>query len=1174
MRLFAQLCFIAVARNCYNQKVNSDMVSQQNTSSSWLDAPLTFLTRWDVEKLLVTLILFAAVFSRFYNVGLRVMSHDEVNHVVPSYSLYQGEGYRVDPVTHGPLQFHLIALSFFMLGDSDFSARVPAALFSVAAVAFVLFGFRRYLGRTGALIAGFLFLISPYLLFYGRYTRNEGIIELLMVVMIYGVLRYLDRGDFVALILLTIATVLHFTSKETAYIYVGQMLLFIGALFAWNVSRLHWNDPPQRTRFAFVIGGAIVFFLSALGLAVWKASLNPTPPGAGETAATPAAISGFFQVGEIVLFLLAVVFAIYGIYILLHNLGFKPIRSQRTFDLLVLLGTLVLPLLTAFPVKMLGWDPMDYSTTGIIRTGIVAAVLFALSLGIGLWWNPRKWLINAAIFWGLFIVFYTTFFTNGVGFFSGLVGALGYWLSQQQVERGSQPLYYYALIQIPIYEYLSALGTILAFYFGIRFNRFSTVPGISPAAPQPLPEGGEVAGEGSAVEVFDADASAQPVVVEEPAETTLTQLRVPTLALLLFWSLTSLIAYSVAGERMPWLTVHIALPMALAAGWGLGFLVDQTEWKKLSGQKGLVVALLLLPVFITSLVAFLGVLLGGNPPFQGSATSQLEVTSTFLLSGLVVAASLAGILWLFRNIRFGQTFGLFGLTIFAFLSILTMRTAYTASFVNYDNAKEFLVYAHAAAGPKEVLAQVAEISQRTTGGKNVVVAYDNDALYPYWWYLRAYPNKVWYTDKPTRDLANDPLIIAGDSTSGKLAPILKDNYIDFEYMRLWWPNQDYFNLTGTRIWDAVRDPQMRQALLNIWLSRDYTLYAKITNNPNLTLETWEPSSRMHFYVRKDIAAQIWNYGVTPAASVVQQTDPYVKGLTQIQPQFVIGQSGDTTQMQAPRDVATAPDGSAYVADSRNHRILHFSASGELLQGWGTFADASAGQAPGGTFNEPWGVAVGPDGSVYVADTWNHRIQKFSATGEFITMWGAFGQGESPTSFWGPRGVAVDSKGHVFVSDTGNKRIVVFDGNGNYITQIGGAGFDIGQFDEPVGVAVDKAGNLYVADTWNQRVQVFAPNADDTQFTPLKSWEVSAWAGQSLDNKPYLDVAPNGNVIITDPDSYRMLMFDSDGKFISGWDSYAGDGGNLAMYAGVAVDANGNVWATDASNNKVLKFALP
>ncbi len=93
------------------------------------------------------------------------MSHDEVNHVVPSYDLYQGRGYSHDPVTHGPLQFHLLAASYFLFGDTDFSSRIPSALFSITTIAFVLFAWRRFLGRTGALLAGLFFLISPFLLF-------------------------------------------------------------------------------------------------------------------------------------------------------------------------------------------------------------------------------------------------------------------------------------------------------------------------------------------------------------------------------------------------------------------------------------------------------------------------------------------------------------------------------------------------------------------------------------------------------------------------------------------------------------------------------------------------------------------------------------------------------------------------------------------------------------------------------------------------------------------------------------------------------------------------------------------------------------------------------------------------------------------------------------------------
>ncbi len=89
--------------------------------------------------------------------------------------------------------------------------------------------------------------------------------------------------------------------------------------------------------------------------------------------------------------------------------------------------------------------------------------LVILSIVIGLLWNPLEWLVNAAIWYGIFTVFYTSFFTNGAGFFTGIVGSLGYWLEQQGVNRGSQPFYYYALVQMPVYEYIAILGTWLAF---------------------------------------------------------------------------------------------------------------------------------------------------------------------------------------------------------------------------------------------------------------------------------------------------------------------------------------------------------------------------------------------------------------------------------------------------------------------------------------------------------------------------------------------------------------------------------------------------------------------------------------------------------------------------------------------------------------------------------------
>lgn len=1145
------------------------MNQELSEPTSWLDRPLvSFLPKFSLENLIITIIILLAVVSRFYNVDLRVMSHDEVNHVVPSYDLYEGRGYRHDPVTHGPLQFHMIALSYFLLGDSDFSSRVPAVLFSIATVAVVMLAFRRYLGRAGGIIAGFLFLISPYLLFYGRYTRNEAFVALWGVLIIYAALRYLEKGDTFSLYLMTAVTVLNYCTKEVSFIYSAQLLLFLAFVFILGISKLSWESREARNRFIILVGVALAFIILALGVSAFQAkeatSAAAIPPQAeGSAAVTTAPLeSGIEKMWVFLPLAIGGLAGVFAAVYLIKSLGWKAIRSLRSFDLLILQGTLILPQLSAFLIKMVGWDPLDYSDTGRIHTAIIIVLFFAISMVIGWWWNWRLWLGNAAVFYAIFTVFYTTFFTNGDGFFTGLVGSLGYWLSQQGVQRGSQPLYFYALIQIPMYEYLPAIGTLLALFFGARYNRWATIPGISPAF---QPEGDE-----SGTDEASVPAGKKAALVSVETETSP---KVPTLALLLFWSVTSLAAYSVAGEKMPWLTVHIVLPMLLAGGWGIGYLVDITPWKQVFNRRG-VIALLLLPILLTSLAGFFGSLLGNQPPFQGKTLEQLSATNIFILSAIAAVFSGGGFLWLLGGMEGKNILKFFGITIFAFLAVLTARAAAMASYINYDTPLEYLVYAHAARGPKDVLEQVEDISRRTTGGKDIVVAYDNDALYPYWWYFRDYPNHKWYTDKPTRELREAPLIIAGDATMGKMDAIVKDNYIKYDYMRLWWPNQDYFNLTGDRVWGAISDPQMRTAIFNIWFNRDYTLYAQLTNNANLTLETWQPSSRMRFYIRKDIAAQIWNYGTVPAAVETKEVDPYTQKVVQLTTDLLVGTTGNQPgQLNAPRGIAIAPDGSLYVADSRNHRIQHFSADGQALGNWGSFADVAQAQAPGGTFNEPWDLAVGADGSVFVTDTWNHRVQKFTADGKFVKMWGIFGQGETPEAFWGPRGLAIDSSGRLYVTDTGNKRVVIFDQDGNYLAQFGSAGVESGQFDEPVGITVDKDGNIYVADTWNQRIQVFSADWEQKIFTPLRSWEVDAWVGQSLENKPFIAVDENKNLFVVDPEGYRVLEFDPDGQILRVWGDYSPDADGFGMTSGVAVDKNGKVWVSDGANNRLLRFTL-
>jgi DNA-binding beta-propeller fold protein YncE len=207
----------------------------------------------------------------------------------------------------------------------------------------------------------------------------------------------------------------------------------------------------------------------------------------------------------------------------------------------------------------------------------------------------------------------------------------------------------------------------------------------------------------------------------------------------------------------------------------------------------------------------------------------------------------------------------------------------------------------------------------------------------------------------------------------------------------------------------------------------------------------------------------------------------------------------------------------------------------------------------------------------VADTWNHRVQKFDSSGEFVKAWGTPGQvefGGQGGIFWGPRDVAVDKNGRVYVTDTGNKRIQVFSSDGAFITQMGGPGVQPGQLDEPVGIAIDPStGNIIVADTWNQRIQVLTPEG-----VPVRQWDVSGWLDQSVTTKPYIAADKNGNVYVTDPTGFRVLVFGSDGTFKLTFGDIGTDEKSFQSPIGIAVDDQGNVYVSDAGLSRVVRFA--
>lgn len=197
------------------------------------------------------------------------------------------------------------------------------------------------------------------------------------------------------------------------------------------------------------------------------------------------------------------------------------------------------------------------------------------------------------------------------------------------------------------------------------------------------------------------------------------------------------------------------------------------------------------------------------------------------------------------------------------------------------------------------------------------------------------------------------------------------------------------------------------------------------------------------------------------------------------------------QLNAPSGICLDADENLWIANTRSHRVDHYTQSGRWLGGFGEF-----GTEPG-KLNYPWGLAVDPvNQSVLVVDWRNDRVQRFSPAGGLLQVIGSPGSGTG--ELHRPSGVAVDNHGDVYVADRGNNRVLMFNYRGMFIESfIGDAVINergmkkvltnldmvrmrdnISDLDRekrlkaPVSVKVDNKGRVYIVDSGRYRIQVY------------------------------------------------------------------------------------------------------
>lgn len=228
-----------------------------------------------------------------------------------------------------------------------------------------------------------------------------------------------------------------------------------------------------------------------------------------------------------------------------------------------------------------------------------------------------------------------------------------------------------------------------------------------------------------------------------------------------------------------------------------------------------------------------------------------------------------------------------------------------------------------------------------------------------------------------------------------------------------------------------------------------------------------------------------------------------------------------------------------------------------LLSFGTYGEGSQ------DFKNPYGVTVhAATGDIYIVDTGNSKIKKFSRLGQFIGSFGS--QGATDGEFMFPQGIAADSSGNIYVVDTANNRVQKFDISGssfNFFSKFGSQGSGNGQFNLPRDIETDSSGNVYVCDSGNNRISKFSSSGN--WMGNVGSTSLSSPYGHALDS--------SGNIYVADTYNHRIVKFSPNGGLLMYFGSYGTAAGQFIYPRDVVIDNLGNIFVADTENHRIQRF---
>ena len=1080
-------------------------MTTRQVAAAPLDRALSvrFALNWEVLAYAILLLIAFAV--RFWDLGTQALHHDESIHAQWSWGLLQGN-YNHSPVFHGPFYYHFQAAAFFLFGASDYTSRLTPAISGMVLVALPLL-LRSRLGPAGTLAAVAFIGLSPTLVYFSRFMREDIYMAAFTMMMVVAMWRYLDDGRHRWLYLFAAGFVGNVLTKEGSFLVFAAYLIFLNIYLATQLAQASLRARSERLFRADL----------ARELASSKTA-SPTPETetrlrAGSNLNTP------FRRALLTVGFSPWAWALAALWPFLGRLRTRldwPESLPRTGDLLVLLGTLCLPLLTPIsrvlllePLGLLEEDRLSWqqSLQGTLATrdAIALVGLFAVSISIaafaGLQWKPRVWGIIFAVGGFVYLTFMTSFWTNLSGLVSGPWGSLDYWYSQQHEYRGDQPWFYYFML-MPAYEFLPLAlvigGAWWAVVRGDAFSRFLVV-----------------------------------------------------------WLFGIWLALSWGSEKMPWLNTHIALPCALLAAWTV-----QRAWHAWGGRADLRKSA---PILAS--VAFLSAGALAVIAFMPSGTAY------HLLRLAIVLGAVAAIL--FASWPLGRSAaGIVAvLAVVGALSFFSVRTMTAVTFERRDTPKDMLIYTQSSPQLKAVADHINDLADASGLGYGLPIAVDtsDSFAWPWAWYLRDY-KAVTYTDfsngPPTGDF--QVMLVAANNAGRVQDYVASQATVQYgppiRYAHRWWYEESYkyaMSVEGGRpclassgncgpfrlaTWKKIGSGVFGGGWLNAWASywRDHdpgrapgAINAFAFLPANFDTETGKLAARPV---------------EPPAPGTDDEGRPMFGGTGSLPGQFF-----------SPVDIQVDEEGNLYVIDSATKKLQRFDSQGNLLNS----VDIRISPSNTNEQAQPWGLAIGPNGEVVVADTFGWRVRVFDRNLQAIGTFGTPPTGDpepAPEQLFGPRDAAFDLDGNIWVTDTGHDRIQVFTLSGQFVRSVGTSGAGSGQFDEPVGIAIGPDGVVYVADMYNSRVQVLNP---DGSFR--SEFRVEGSGGLEVSDKPYITLLRDGRIAVSLPSAALVRIYNPDGT-VSGTINPTGQ--PLFLPYGMAETADGKLWIVEGGAARVRLFDIP